>query len=184
MNKLQRAVAAPMGPVARATILRSATIKRPRVAAPQVSDVDDADLALHYMSFAWYLIAAGTLALPVLILLSANLYDAIPWGSNAGAFIIAGGALLIGAAFPVASQYRALSVEVMKQYAQTRTFEVARVKKLTRLMFVGAACAELPSIAGLLYFFMTRETIGSLLLCAPAVIMMLVLYRPGDLRSV
>ena len=51
-------------------------------------------------------------------------------------------------------------------------------------MFVGAECAELPAFAGLVYFFMTREPIGSLLLCAPAVIMMLVLYRPGDLRSV
>jgi len=36
----------------------------------------------------------------------------------------------------------------------------------------------------LAYFFMTREPIGSLLLCAPGVIVMLVLYRPGDLRSV
>jgi hypothetical protein len=136
------------------------------------------------MGFAWYLILAGTLVLPVLILMSANIYDAMPWASSTGAFIIAGGALLIVAAFPVASQYRTLSVEVMKQYAQSRTFDVIRVKKLTRLMFVGAACAELPSIAGLFYFFMTRETIGSLLLCAPGVIMMLVLYRPGDLRSV
>ena len=136
------------------------------------------------MSIAWYLVFAGTLALPALIMLSSHLYDAMPWAPNMGAFIIAGGALLIGAAFPTANQYRKLSVEVMKQYAQSRTLNTQKVKKLTRLMFVGAACAELPAFAGLAYFFMTREPIGSLLLCAPGVIVMLVLYRPGDLRSV
>ena len=184
MSKLQRAVATPMGPVSRAAVLRSAAIKRPAPVRVKVLEVNDADIALHLMTFAWYLVLAGTLVLPGLIMLSAQVYDAMPWAPNMGAFIIAAGALLIGAAFPVASQYRKLSVTVMKEYAQSRTLNAQNVKKLTRLMFVGAACAELPALAGLAYFFMTREAIGSLLLCAPAVIMMLVLYRPGDLRSV
>ena len=187
MNKVQRAVATPMGPISRAAILRSAANKRQvpvRPSAPGVDTADDADMALHYMTFAWYLVLAGALVLPLLIMLSAKIYDGMPWASNLGAFMIAGGVILISAAFPVAKQYRTLSVKVMKEYAQTRKLDAQIVKKLTRLMFLGAACAELPAFAGLAYFFMTRETIGSLLLCSPAVILMLVLYRPGDLRSV
>ena len=184
MSKSQRAVATPMGPLSRAAILRSAAIKRPAPVRVMAPEVDAADIALHHMTFAWYLVLAGTLVLPFLIMLSAYVYDAMPWASNMGAFIIAGGAVLIGAAFPVANQYRRLSVTMMKQYAQSRKLDEQIVKKLTRLMFVGAVCAELPAFAGLAYFFMTRETIGSLLLCSPAIIMMLVLYRPSDLRSV
>ncbi len=184
MSKVERAVATPMGPIARAAILRNAAVKRPapvRVAAPKVND---ADMALHYMTFAWYLLLIGALVLPALIFLSAHLYDAMPWAPNLGAFIIAGGALLIGVAFPAATQYRKLSIKVMNEYARSRQLHAPSVKKLTRLMFVGTICAELPAFAGLLYFFMTREAIGSLLLCVPAIIVMLVLYRPGDLRSV
>jgi len=184
MNKMERVAATPMGAMPKPALEHSATIKRPnliRVVAPKV---DDADIALHLMTFAWYLTLAGTLALPVMIMLSAQLYDAVPWAPNMGAFIIALGAVLIAAAFPIASQYRNLSVTVMKEYAVSRTLNVQSVKKLTRLMIFGAACAELPAFAGLAYFFMTRDPIGSMLLCAPGVIMMMVLYRPGDLRSV
>ncbi len=187
MSKVQRAVATPMGPISRAAILRSATSVTSKRKVPLrtvTPTADAADMALHYMTFAWYLVLAGALVLPLLIMLSAKVYDGMPWASNLGAFIIAGGVLLIGAAFPVAKQYRALSVTVMKEYAQTRKLDAQIVKKLTGLMFLGVACAELPAFAGLGYFFMTRETIGSLLLCSPAVILMLVLYRPGDLRSV
>jgi len=184
MSKLQRAVATPLGPVSRAAVLRSAAIKRPAPVRVKAPEVEDADIALHQMTFVWYLVLAGTLVLPLLIMLSANVYDAMPWAPNMGAFIVAGGAMLIGVAFPHASQYRTLSIVVMKEYAHSRTLNAQNVKKLTRLMFIGAACAELPAVAGLMYFFMTRDPIGSLLLCAPAVIVMLVLYRPGDLRSV
>lgn len=184
MNKMERVVASPLGSMPKSAVASRTAVKRSGpIRAPQPA-VDDADLSLHLMTFAWYLVLSGTLVLPVVIMLSASVYDAIPWAPNLGAFVIAGGAILIGAAFPVASQYRTLSVTVMKEYAQSRTLNAQSIKKLTGLMFVGAACAELPAFAGLVYFFMTREAIGSLLLCAPAIIMMLVLYRPGDLRSV
>ena len=183
MSKLHRAAATPMGPLSRAALLRSAAIKRPaRISAP-VPKADAADIALHHMTFAWYLVLVGSLVLPFLIILSARVYDATPLSSNLGAFIIAGGAVLLAAAFPVASQYRKLSLTMMKEYAQSHKLNEQMVKKLTRLMVIGAACAQLPAFAGLAYFFATRETIGSLLLCSPAIILMLVLYRPSDLRS-
>lgn len=186
MSKLQRAVAAPMGPLSRAALLRRVAAKQPSLIQPRgtAHESDAADIALHYMNFIWYLMLAGTLVLPFLIVLSSHFYDAMPKSPNLGAFIIAGGVILVGAAFPLASQYRKLSITVMKEYAQSRKLDAQTVKKLTFLMIMGASCAELPAFAGLAYFILTRETIGGLLLCSPAVLLMLVLYRPGDLRSV
>ena len=145
---------------------------------------DNAKMALHRMTFVWCLMLAFTLVVPVFVILSARFYDAMPWSPNLGAFIIGGGAILIAAVIPFAGQYRALSITVMKEYAQSRRLNAQSVKSLTYLMLIAAACAELPAFAGLIYFFMTREIIGSLVLCTPAVMMMLVLFRPGDLRSV
>ena len=189
MSKMERAVVTPGGSRLRQPVTRSPAIKRPaatRSANPQVvvkSRTDDAQVELLRMTFAWYLVLAGTLVAPVFVIFSARFYDAIPWSPNLGAFIMAGGAILIAAAFPFARQYRAHSIAVMKEYTQSRQLNAQNLKTMTRLMFLGTACAELPALAGLVYFFMTRATLGSLLLCTPAVLMILVLFRPGDLPS-
>lgn len=143
-----------------------------------------AQIELHRMTFVWYLMLACALAVPVFVILSARFYDAMPWSPNLGAFIIGGGAILIAAIFPFAGRYRAFSVTVMKEYAKSRQLSAESLKSLTYHMLISSACAELPAFAGLIYFFMTREIIGSLLLCTPAVMMILVLFRPGDLHSV
>ena len=190
MSKMGQGVATPRAIMPRSQVARSIAIKPP-VAVRVIKPVDvvkprtdDAKIELHRMTFVWYLVLACALAVPVFVILSARFYDAMPWSPNLGAFIIGGGAILIAAVFPFARQYRALSITVMKEYAQSRQLNAQSVKSLTYLMLIGAACAELPAFAGLIYFFMTREIIGSLLLCTPAIMMILVLFRPGDLRSV
>lgn len=192
MSKMERAVVSRGGARLRQPVTRNAAIKQPvatrnvnpkAVVKPRADDAHDAQVELLRMSFAWYVVLAGTLVVPVFVILSARFYDAVPWSPNLGAFIMAGGAVLIATVFPFARQYRALSIAVMKEYMQSRQLNAQHVKSLTRLMFLGTACAELPALAGLVYFFMTRATLGSLLLCTPAVLMILVLFRPGDLRS-
>lgn len=189
MSKMERAVVSRVGARSRQPVTRNAAIKQPAVTrnvnpkAVVKPRADDAQVELLRMSFAWYAVLAGTLVVPVFVILSARFYDAVPWSPNLGAFIMAGGAVLIATVFPFARQYRALSIAVMKEYTQSRQLNAEHVKSLTRLMFLGTACAELPALAGLVYFFMTRATLGSLLLCTPAVLMILVLFRPGDLRS-
>lgn len=128
----------------------------------------------------WFALLLNTFVIPALIILIAATYDIVPWVANTGAFIIAGGAISICISFPFADRFRRTNAELNKEAERYRRFDPARGQKLMRLLFVGAICAELPSLAGMLHFFATGEIIASMLLCAPAIALMMVAYHPVE----
>lgn len=157
---------------------RAATV----TVAPK-AERDDAQVSTKYLRMIWVLASLKTLLIPLFIVAIAAIYDTVPWAPSSGAFVIAIGVMTLMISFPFVNQFRALSEKVEKEYARTAWVEQVQMKKLHRLLFVGAACAELPSLAGLLHFMMTREVISSLLLCMPAVAIMFVALRPEELRT-
>lgn len=144
---------------------------------------DDAQIGVQYLQLMWMLASLKTLLIPSFIVALAATYDTVPWAPSSGAFVIAIGVMTLMISFPFVNQFRTLSVNVEKEYARTSWIEQRHLKKLHRLLLIGTACAELPSMAGLLHFMMTRELISSLLLCMPAVAIMFVALRPEELRT-
>jgi hypothetical protein len=126
----------------------------------------------------WVALLVNTFVIPGLILFIAATYDVVPWKASIGAFIIAAGAISICASFPFADQFRRINNDINQEVERYRRYDPAHGQKLMRLLFIGAICAELPSIAGMVHFFTTSEIIASLLLCAPAIALMMVAYHP------
>jgi uncharacterized membrane protein len=118
----------------------------------------------------------------VLIVMFAAAFDGVPWSPGMGAFVIAAGAIAITASFPWANQYRNLTFEIVTELERYRRLETRKLQKLMQVLIIGAACAEIPSVFGLIHLFVTGELIASLLLCVPAIALMLVVYKPTELR--
>lgn len=180
MNKVQPAMA------------RSAAVQakspKPRTRLVVANDanigpyVDESRIAFLRVKVVWFALLANTFIIPVMILIIAATYDVVAWKASIGAFIIAAGAISIGISFPFADRYRVTNNDMIKDYQRSRRCDPALSAKLMRLLLIGAVCAELPSVAGLIHFFATHEIIASLLLCAPAIALMLVAYHPVEPR--
>jgi hypothetical protein len=180
MSKAQtamaRAVAAPSKSSPRPLRVAAAVRAVPRPV------LDEVQLAVMRVKIVWFAMLANTFIIPALIVFIAATYDVVAWKASIGAFIIAAGAVSICASFPVADRFRATNNEINKDYQRSRNANPEQTSKMMRLLLIGAVLAELPSIAGLVHFFATHEIIASLLLCAPAIGLMLVAYQPVEPR--
>lgn len=180
MGKMQSAVAR----AGTATGSQVRARPRPVSATPSRSNqrfrdpMKEAISAIMRVRIMWVALLVNTFVIPGLILFIAATYDVVPWKASIGAFIIAAGAISICVSFPFADQFRKINNEINQEVERYRRYDRAQGQKLMRLLFIGAICAELPSIAGMVHFFTTSEIIASLLLCAPAIALMMVAYHP------
>ncbi len=183
MSKMQSAMPRSSGStVSRASVGHAVpAARRARVVAthtPVRSPFQESVSAVMRVRIMWFALLANTVIIPALIIFAAATFDVVPWKQRIGAFIIAVGAISICVSFPFADKFRSINVELIKESERYRRFDPARGQKLMRLLFIGAICAELPSIAGMIHFFATGEIIASVLLCAPAIGLMLVAFHP------
>ncbi len=185
MSKMQTAVARGGVGVRQPTQQRAAAAQRttPQAARPRTASrvrdpMKEAISAVMRVRIMWGALLVNTFVIPGLILFIAATYDVVPWKASIGPFIIALGAISICLSFPFADRYRKANTDINQEVERYRRYNRAEGQKMMKLLFIGAICAEVPSIAGMLHFFATSEIIASMLLCAPAIALMMVAYHP------
>lgn len=182
MSKVQATVARAVAAPSKSSPRRAPDAAAVHAVPPRPALDDDAQLAVMRVKIVWFAMLVNTFIIPALIVFVAATYDVVAWKASIGAFIIAAGAVSICASFPVADRFRATNNEIIKDYQRSRSVDPEQAAKMMRLLLIGAVLAELPSLAGLVHFFVTHEIIASLLLCAPAIGLMLVAYHPVEPR--
>ena len=81
------------------------------------------------------------------------------------------GAISVIACFSVIAKYKEVNERIGMSWAETRKLKKKDLRELVSRMYFVAGLAEIPSIAGLLYFLATRDLIASFILCIPAIVM-------------
>ena len=119
----------------------------------------------------WYLVVFNALCIPALIIFLQIFFDVVPFYPEIGAFIMAIGAISIVACFPFIAKYKEVNERVGISWSETRKLNKKELRELVSKMYLVAGLAEIPSLAGLLYFLATRDLIASFILCIPAIVM-------------
>lgn len=119
----------------------------------------------------WYLVVFNALCIPALIIFLQIFFDVVPFYPEIGAFIMAIGAISVIACFSVIAKYKEVNERIGMSWAETRKLKKKDLRELVSRMYFVAGLAEIPSIAGLLYFLATRDLIASFILCIPAIVM-------------
>ena len=119
----------------------------------------------------WYLVVFNALCIPALIIFLQIFFDVVPFYPEIGAFIMAIGAISVIACFSVIAKYKEVNERIGMSWAETGKLKKKDLRELVSRMYFVAGLAEIPSIAGLLYFLATRDLIASFILCIPAIVM-------------
>jgi len=119
----------------------------------------------------WYIVVFNSLTIPVIIIALQIFFDVVPFYPEIGAFIMAAGAISIVSSFTSFVKYKAINEKIAVSWNETKKVNKKDLRELISKMYFIAAVAEIPSLAGLLYFLATRDLIASFILCIPAVVM-------------
>ncbi len=121
----------------------------------------------------WLLSCAHSLFLPILILGTQRFMPGRPMLSAAGPYSLLAGVLLAVPSIPMLRRYwRITRADGVMAAGRSEPIMVLR-----RRLMMGINVADLPALAGVLHYFLTRNAVQSLLLCATTVILVF-LYRP------
>ncbi|MHB8347604.1 MAG: hypothetical protein ACYDHM_10560 [Acidiferrobacterales bacterium] len=125
----------------------------------------------------WLLSWVHSLFLPLLILATQRFVPGRPLLPAAGPYTLLAGVLLVIPSIPVLRRYWQTSQE--GGVGGASRFE--RTMILRRRLMIGVSFADFPALAGVMYYFFTRNTVRSLLLCG-ATVVLVSLYRPASKR--
>ncbi len=117
----------------------------------------------------WKLMVLSAVLMPILIIILKIFFDVVPFYPEIGAFIIAAGAISMVTSFSFVVKYKAVNEKIAATWNESKKVKKKDLRELTSKMYLVAAMAEIPSLAGLLYFLATRDVIASFILCIPAV---------------
>ena len=121
----------------------------------------------------WLLSWVHSLFLPLLILATQRFVPARPLLPTVGPYTLLAGILLAIPSIPMLRRYWQAS----RAGGVTGASHYERAMILRRRLMIGVSVADFPALAGVMHYFLTRNAVQSLLLCA-ATVVLVSLYRP------
>ncbi len=121
----------------------------------------------------WRVLWFQSLFLPLLIAGTQRFMPGRPLVPGAAPYTLLAGVLLGLLSLPMLWRFR----RSVRENGGTAVDSADRILRLRRQLMLGVSIADFPALAGVLHYFLTRNTAQSLLLCGATVILVY-LYRP------
>jgi len=122
----------------------------------------------------WMIMLFSAILIPAIIIALQIFFDVVPFYPEIGAFIMAAGAISMVTFFGSFVKYKVINEKLATTWNEEKKVNRKDLRELTSKMLFVAIMAEIPSVAGLLYFLATRDLIASFILCIPAIVMAII----------